>query len=184
MRPTCLASETSLIVVTDIHDAPEPELCFSSSLPVTARLSLADLCNQPALSGEALHHHLFQDGGMRQAVAALRERLTDQRHLIGLGYSAGGTALWKAVQAGASLAGLICVSSTRLRDEAAIGVPTQVFFGEDDPGRPSEDWLGSVPEKATVLPNAAHAFYADADHPARADVIREITQAVTLGRDF
>ncbi|MFY0659241.1 MAG: hypothetical protein JXR15_02025 [Shimia sp.] len=174
----------SLIVVTDIHGAPEAELCFSRGLPVTARLSLAGLCGQPALSGEALHHHLFKENGMARAIAALNDRLADQPHLIGLGYSAGGTALWKAVQAGASLAGLICVSSTRLRDESAIGVPTQVFFGETDPGRPSEDWLDSVPDKATVLPNAAHAFYADADHPARADVIREITRALTLGRDF
>ncbi|WP_294229787.1 hypothetical protein [uncultured Shimia sp.] len=169
-----MASETSLIVVTDIHGAPEPELCFSSSLPVTARLSLGDLCNQPALSGEALHHHLFQDGGMRQAVAALRDRLTDQRHLIGLGYSAGGTALWKAVQAGASLAGLICVSSTRLRDEPALPIPTQAYFGDNDPGRPTDKWLATVPDMATVLPNAAHAFYAEAGHPRRAKVESEI----------
>ena len=169
-----MASETTMIVVTDIHGAPEPELCFSSGLPVTARLSLANLCNQPALSGEALHHHLFREDGMRQAVAALRDRLTDLQHAIGLGYSAGGTALWKAVQAETPLAGLVCVSSTRLRDEAALPIPTHVYFGDNDPGRPTDKWLATVPDMGTVLPNAAHAFYAEAGHPTRAEVASEI----------
>jgi len=184
MRPICLGSEVRLLVVTDIHGAPDEALCLSAGLSGVERLSLSELCGQPTLSGEALHQHLFHEGGMARAVRKLCDMPASQRSLIGLGYSAGGTALWKAAQAGVPLTGLICVSSTRLRDESAIGVPTQVFFGETDPGRPSEDWLVSVPDKATVLPNAAHAFYADADHPARADVIREITEALTLGRDF
>ncbi len=178
MRPTCLASDVRLIVVTDIHGAPDENLCLSAVLSGVDRLSLAELCDQPTLSGEALHHHLFQEAGMARAVRKLCDMLAGRRLLIGLGYSAGGTALWKAVQAGVPLTGLICVSSTRLRDETALAIPTQVYFGDDDPGRPSEAWLNTVPTAATLLPNAAHAFYAEADHPARAQVAAEISATI------
>lgn len=180
MRPICLASNVSLIVVTDIHGAPSPDLCLSAGLSGVERLSLAELCDQATLSGEALHHHLFQEAGMARAVRNLCDMLADQPPLIGLGYSAGGTALWKAVQAGAPLTDLICVSSTRLRDERALAIPTQVYFGDNDPGRPSESWLTTVPNAATVLPNAAHAFYAEVDHPARAQVAADM--AATISR--
>ncbi len=180
MRPTCLASDVSLIVVTDIHGAPNENLCLSAVLSGVERLSLSELCGQPTLSGEALHHHLFQGEGMARAVSTLRDMMAERSSLIGLGYSAGGTALWRAVHAGAPLSGLICVSSTRLRDESALSIPTQVYFGDNDPGCPSKDWLTTVPTIATLLPNAAHAFYADADHPARAQVAADI--AATIAR--
>ncbi|WP_299423436.1 hypothetical protein [uncultured Shimia sp.] len=167
-----------LLVVTDIHGAPDEELCLSAGLSGVERLSLAALCGQPTLSGEALHHHLFQEDGMARAVRKLCDMMADQRPLIGLGYSAGGTALWKAVHAGMPLSGLICVSSTRLRDETALSIPTQVYFGDGDPGCPSKDWLTTVPSAATLLPSAAHTFYADADHPARAQVAAEIAATI------
>ncbi|WP_283424058.1 hypothetical protein [Shimia sagamensis] len=170
----------SLIVVTDIHGAPEPELCLGAGLPVALRLSLAELCGRPDLSGENLHHYLFQAAGMAQAVTALSVHLSGQPRLIGLGYSAGGTALWKAAKAGGRLSGLVCVSSTRLRDETALSIPNQVYFGDKDLGRPSEDWLATVPNAAAVLPDAAHAFYAEADHPGRARLAAEI--ASTFGK--
>ena len=178
MRPTCLGSDVQLIVVTDIHGAPDDALCLGAGLSGVARLSLAELCGQRHLSGEALHHHLFQESGMARAVRKLCNVMADRSPLIGLGYSAGGTALWKAVQAGVPLTGLICVSSTRLRNETALSIPTQVYFGDDDPGRPSKDWLSTVPTTATLLPSAAHAFYAEADHPARAQVAAEISATI------
>lgn len=179
MRPTYLVSDVSLIVVTDIHGAPDEGLCLSEGLSEVGRLSLAELCDQPRLSGEALHHHLFQEDGMARAVRRLCDMMADQPALIGLGYSAGGTALWQAAQAGAQLSCLICVSSTRLRDESALSIPTQVFFGDKDPGRPATGWLTTVPTTATLLSNAAHAFYADADHPARTQVASEIAATIT-----
>lgn len=178
MRPTCLDSEPRLLVITDIHDAPSPDLCLSDGLPLHARLSLGELCVRVDLQGEALHHHLFQERGMELAVQRLRTLITNAPPLIGLGYSAGGTALWKAVHAGTLLSGLICVSSTRLRDESALSIPTQVYFGDIDPGRPSKDWLSTVPTTAILLPSAAHAFYAEADQPARAQMAAEVAATI------
>lgn len=174
-----MVSDVRLIVVTDIHGAPSSDLCLSAGQTGVERLSLAELCDQPNLSGEALHHHLFQEAGMARAARKLCDMIAEQRSLIGLGYSAGGTALWKAVHADAPLSGLICISSTRLRNEMPLSIPTHVYFGANDPGRPSEAWLTSVAGTATLLPNAVHAFYADTDHPARAQVASEIAATIT-----
>ena len=160
-----MASEPRLIVVSDIHGAPDAQTCLSHGLPVAARLSLGDLCAAPELSGEALHHHLFVKGAMRSAKAALQRYISENQPLIGLGYSAGGTALWQAAADGAPLAALMCVSSTRLRDAAPLLLPNEVIFGALDTNRPSETWMQTVPESAVILPNAEHAFYVDATHP-------------------
>ncbi len=173
-----MASEAPLLVVTDIHDAPESETCLSGDLPVAARLSLAALSGAPDLSGEALHQHLFANAGMARAVTKLKRHILGGTPLIGLGYSAGGTALWQAAANGATLVGLICISSTRLRNAATIPIPTQVYFGDQDPGRPSEDWLASVPDQATILHNATHAFYADTEHPTRSQLCKRLANTV------
>jgi len=172
-----LGSEPRLLVITDIHDAPIPDLCLSHGLPLHARLSLGELCVRVDLHGEALHHHLFQERGMELAVQRLRTLITNAPPLIGLGYSAGGTALWKAVaQENAPLFGLMCVSSTRLRNEGTIPIPNAVVFGENDPGRPSKDWMETVPQNATLLSATDHAFYADGTHPARPDLRKALAR--------
>jgi len=81
---------------------------------------------------------------------------------FGLGYSAGGVALWRADAKGLRLSGLFCVSSTRLREELAITIPNWVFFGETDPKKPSKQWLSQIPDKHTVFKEAGHDYYVDA----------------------
>lgn len=149
-----------LCVVTDIHRRPEQGLCVSRAFDRSVeveRFSLSALCGRVDLSGDALHGHLFEAGGMDIVVKALCARLCG--NTIGLGYSAGGTALWRAVSSGGNLAALACVSSTRLRDEGPIAVPSLVFFGAEDKRRPSDHWLASVPDRAVVLPDAGHDYY-------------------------
>ena len=177
-----MASEQRLLVITDIHDAPSPDLCLSDGLPLHARLSLGELCLRPDLHGKALHHHLFQNGGIAVAVQRLHRLIANATPLIGLGYSAGGTALWQAVRAGARLSGLMCISSTRLRDEGVIPIPNAVVFGENDPGRPSQKWMATVPQHATLLSNADHAFYADGTHTAFPDLRNELGRHVANWR--
>jgi dienelactone hydrolase len=137
---------------------------------------------RPDLHGEALHHHLFQEGGIAVAVQRLHSLITNAPPLIGLGYSAGGTALWQAVRAGARLSGLLCISSTRLRNEGTIPIPNAVVFGENDPGRPSKEWLATVPQHATLLPDADHAFYADGTHTALPDLRNKLSRHVANWR--
>ncbi len=166
-----------LYVVTDIHTHPAAEQCISARLvpaPDVTRLALNALCGRPDLSGAALHRHLFMNDGMEDAVRVLGQTLQDGA--IGLGYSAGGTAMWRAVNAGSALTAIFCVSSTRLRDEAAIATPNRVFFGADDPGKPSPEWLSTVPDQWTVFDAAPHDYYRHAASDAAQQTCLQVAQ--------
>lgn len=136
---------------------------------VVVHFTPADLLDEPALTGEALHQQLFTQGGATRVVEALLARVPD--HAVGIGFSAGGTVLWQAAAQGLALSALSCVSSTRLRDVSKIEVPNQVFFGAADPHRPDQNWLDAVPNTCTLFPNGEHAFYAQMDGPEM-DLIR------------
>ena len=147
-------------VVTDIHDQPSQEQCFSTKIETSSgvvRLALNELCGRPNLSGEALHQHLFTHGGMDEAVSVLRQTL--KGHFVGLGYSAGGTAVWRAAAAGFPFTAIFCVSSTRLRDEVSITIPNHVFFGAEDQRKPSYEWLSKIPDRSTVFDEVGHTYY-------------------------
>ncbi|NIZ62525.1 hypothetical protein DL239_16255 [Sedimentitalea sp. CY04] len=100
---------------------------------------------------------------MDDVVTALKQILKGE--FAGLGYSAGGTALWRAAAVGCSFTALFCVSSTRLRDETAIAAPNHVFFGSEDQGKPSSQWFATVPDQSTVFEDAGHTYYL---HPSSA----------------
>ena len=168
-----------LYVVTDIHNQPTQNQCFSTGLngsPRVIRLALNELCGRPELTGEALHQHLFRLGGMDDVVSALKQTLKGE--IAGLGYSAGGTAFWRAAVAGYSFTALFCVSSTRLRDEAAIATPNHVFFGSKDQGKPSSPWLETIPDQFTVFDDVGHTYYLQpssaASHETRAQISARI----------
>lgn len=181
MRPTCLASDLRLLVVGDIFAQPAPDICLSRGLPNAAvtRCDLATLSGRPDLQGEALHHYLFNNSGMTYAVTTLRSLIT--KPTFALGYSAGGTALWKAARH-APLSGLICVSSTRLREESALTIPTLCVFGADDAHRPDDKWCATVPTLTKTLPAAGHSFYADPAGKASKDMRSDIAHTLALWR--
>jgi hypothetical protein len=150
----------NVFVVTDIHNQPTRGQCLSTRLdnsPGVIRLALNELCNRPDLAGEALHRHLFHFGGMDDAVGALKQTISEDA--VGLGYSAGGTALWRASAAGCSFCSVFCISSTRLREELAIPSPNHVFFGAEDEGKPKSHWLETVPDQFTTFTGVGHGYY-------------------------
>ena len=151
-----------LVVVTDIHDQPGQTECISArlvGLSKVSRFALNELCDQPGLSGGALHTHLFVQGGIEDAVDALKKLV--HKDSVGLGYSAGGTALWRLAQRDLSLKMLFCVSSTRLREVDQIKTPTSVSFGECDENKPTLNWLQTVPDKAVIFKGVGHDYYCD-----------------------
>lgn len=168
-----------MCVVTDIHGQPAADHCISDRLscaPDVIRFALNELCGRSDLTGEALHRHLFVEGAFDKAVASLKERLT--AGMYGLGYSAGGAAIWRAAAEGLPFAAIFCVSSTRLRNEAPITIPNHVFFGAEDPNKPSPNWLATVPDQATVFEKAGHSYYlqtaSDAVHKTCGKISQEI----------
>jgi hypothetical protein len=157
---------TGLVVVGDIFGfLPDPADLPGGAVAGHRLWRLADLAGRPDLDGEALHGHLFAGGGLATVVERLAA--TEARGMVGLGFSAGGTALWRAVAAGLDLAALVCVSSTRLGEEIEPpAIPTRVFWGGRDPRRPPEAWNAAIPTDAVTFPEAEHAFYRDRTTPA------------------
>jgi hypothetical protein len=170
-----------LLIVGDVFgflpdeaDLPDPIGCGHR------RLDLAELSGRPDLEGERLHAHLFTEGGFGEAVDRLRA-IGGGPRTIGLGFSAGGSVLWRAAANGLRLGALICVSSTRLRHETtSLEIPTRVFWAGDDGGRPSEAWNHAVADAAIVYPGESHAFYRHRTSPAArtlwADLRRTIAE--------
>lgn len=170
-----------LIVVTDIFALPAKADCISEKLPdisTIEQFGLNELCGQPGLSGEALHQYLFTDGGLEKAANSMLSIAGKDSY--GLGYSAGGTVLWKAVTEGLILKGLFCISSTRLRHQKCIATPNHVFFGAKDHGKPSDEWLIEVPERQTVFENCGHNFYHDPQLPGVAEMQQKIASDMRL----
>lgn len=175
-----------LLILTDIHERPAPRLCLSTRLvrqlpqiSTCSTFALAELSGRPDLSGAALHDHLFGGPGMDRAVTAVTrhaEVAARQQLVLGLGYSAGGTALWRAAHAGLNLKALVCMSSTRLRDEMALELPTFTVFGGFDENRPSDKWLAETPSDSLVIDNAAHDFYAQHTGVARQTAAQFVTR--------
>jgi|GEM_PF-5792498 len=149
-----------LIVVYDIFDQPRAGKCISDLLPDVVKiqyLSLNALLGWPHLLGTSTHEHLFKHGGIETVIQALVEYSDPET--IAIGYSAGGTALWRAVQAGMSLQGLFCVSSTRLRELGPIEPHTHTYFGSKDSNRPNDNWLSQASPNHTILQDVGHNFY-------------------------
>jgi len=152
------------IVITDINDLPAQETCFlsgcSGSLFVE-RVGLAELLGSSE-RGEDLYRRLLQ-GGFEAAAAKVLERFAQAE--IGLGYSSGGAVLWRSVLRGLRLRRLVCISSTRLREEdpRAIPIPALTVFGESDASRPPASWGEGSELKRLLLRGAEHDFYVKKD---------------------
>lgn len=156
-----------LCVVTDIHSQPTLLNCLSRKLPMVdeiTRFTLSELSEKPDLLGEDLHHHLFTQGGMKTAVRNLMNNWEVGNW--GLGYSAGGTALWQATASGHDFEGIFCVSSTRLRNEDKIDIPHHIFFGTEDQNRPAISWLYTVPQNFTLIEDVGHTYYLETESEA------------------
>jgi len=120
---------------------------------------------------------LFNKDDILHAVQTLRE--IDGHQRIGIVFSAGGTALWRAVKAGLNLHALICVSSTRPRFETSPpNIPTMVIWGELDPSRPTEDWNNAVPGGWKTYTAKQHDFYRRDISTPKSTLLRNITAFV------
>lgn len=150
---------SGLLIVSDIYGFPEN--CPVSLATAQRRVAyhrLSTLAEEPALSGEALHEHLFGREGIGIAIRALVRSSHDD--FCGLGFSAGGTVLWKAVAGGLRLRALVCVSSTRLRYESApLPIPTLTLWGENDPRRPDWEWGQQTSLETKSYAGKHHDFY-------------------------
>lgn len=105
-------------------------------------------------------HDLFISYGIRNSLWSLGfagQTIFD----IGIGFSIGGTILWRGYQEGKlSFKRLICISSTRLRNEIEkIDIPTLTIFGEKDSYAPTLEKIQSLGANYRIMPEFDHDFY-------------------------
>lgn len=169
-----------IILVSDIHGLPQSADWLGEGVD-TEIVKLSAAAGAEPLSGEALHHHLLTAGGMETAVEHLLA--LGGADVVGLGFSAGGTALWRAVARGMPLQTLVCVSSTRLRLETSrLPIPVHTFWGGADPNAPDEIWRGTVPTSSRVYQDRDHGFYQQTDGDAARRLQADIRKALGLSK--
>ena len=109
---------------------------------------------------ESLHRQ-FIEGGIERAVIKLLKLETQPLRI--LAFSIGGTIAWKFGLMGGRIERLSCVSSTRLRKETEKPLGNiHLYFGEDDPYRPQQEWFQQMKVPFTLLPHQSHDMYEEA----------------------
>ncbi|WP_298418645.1 alpha/beta hydrolase [uncultured Kordia sp.] len=104
-------------------------------------------------------HQQFISFGIETAVKSLIQLEKKPAHI--LAFSIGGTIAWKAALLGLPLISLYAISATRLRHEINIPKKTiQLYFGINDPYKPSADWCNQFTnEKIVLLDGETHEMY-------------------------
>lgn len=108
-------------------------------------------------SENALHTQ-FINGGIDKAVDSLLE--LEPTSVVVIGFSIGGLIGWKAALKGMNTLKLHAISSTRLRyeiDKPEIDI--ELYFGELDPNRPSQEWFDVMQLKNRLEMTESHLFY-------------------------
>jgi len=103
-------------------------------------------------------HKQFVNHGITTAVEKLIALELDELDV--LAFSIGGTIAWKAALKGLKVKSIFAVSATRLRYE--LNKPTceiNLIYGEQDPFKPSIEWLEKMNLSYEVLKNVGHDLY-------------------------
>ncbi len=119
----------------------------------------------------------FAEGGIDTAAAHLLKIEKEPAHY--LGFSTGGTILWKANLLGLPMKSLYTVSATRIRSEViAPKCPTTVLFGDGDIYRPKSEWYDKMQVKGELIKGFGHTMYTDEKVIQKVclDLLRPITQ--------
>ncbi len=119
-------------------------------------LALANI--DPDMSNDERHPQ-FVEHGIETAVTKIVTN--DIHYALAVGFSMGGTLLWKAVTRGFSVGGIVCISATRLRYEsqATTPVPSVLIFGDSDPFAPSATKCQQLGGQLVTVNNSGHEFY-------------------------
>ncbi|HEX7366675.1 MAG TPA: hypothetical protein VF273_06255 [Pelobium sp.] len=153
-----------LIILSDLWGKTKANWLtyYRTTLSEHFEISFFDCCelgeiNTKDANEESLHQQ-FVNGGIEKAALNLCQ-LQNESYAI-LGFSVGGTIGWKANLNGLKTKHLFAVSSTRLRTES-VKPPAQInlFFGENDRFKPTDQWFKTLGIKPNILNNQEHTFF-------------------------
>lgn len=153
-----------LVIVSDLWGVRKSDWLdsFKSHLSTNYTISFLDACSLGELDiGEYKEknlHHQFIEFGIEKAVAKLLA--FQNKSSLFIGCSVGGVILWKAALSGLPIDKLITISSTRLRKETASPkCDFQLYFGKNDPYKPSTEWLNQIGRGQCNLLKGGHEIY-------------------------
>lgn len=108
---------------------------------------------------ESLHSQ-FINGGIEKAVNRLVE--CEKQKVNILAFSIGGTIAWNFGLKSENVNSLVCVSSTRLRNESKRPEGfVRLYFGRNDENKPNEEWFESMNIEYYILTEKGHQVYCE-----------------------
>lgn len=106
-------------------------------------------------------HQQFINGGIERAVQQLLAKEKSRSSYV-LAFSIGGTIAWKAGLRGLAIQHCFAISANRLRYETQQAKhPVHLYYGQDDPYRPQQDWLDQMNVNYRLIPGKGHLLYKD-----------------------
>lgn len=163
-----------LLILSDLwgRDKAAWLIHYTQRLKADFELVYYDCCELGAIdktnySQENLHQR-FVNGGIERAVKALTETEAETEQISILAFSIGGTIAWKFGLETGRIDSLVCVSSTRLRHETKRPKGNiSLYFGNNDPYKPSAAWLEQMNVRAEILKGKEHQLYQEAEFAAQ-----------------
>ncbi len=155
-----------VVIVSDLWGAKRSEwlVNFKALLEDQYEVKFYDACQLGGIDLKIYEqenlHRQFVDFGIEKAVSNLLK--LEPEPTLYIGCSIGGVILWKAALKGLPIEKLIAISSTRLRKETERPYcPLSLFFGENDPFQPDQNWFNQMGIKGHFISEREHDIYKD-----------------------
>lgn len=153
-----------LIILSDLWGSIHTEWIsqYSEILKEKFIIQFYDCCQLGEIDNKTMNqefiHEQFIQFGIEKAVKTLTKKEKNPVYI--LGFSIGGTIAWKAALNGMKTTSIHAISATRLRFETQKpDTQINLFFGENDPHVPDEDWFVQQEIKCVSYEGKSHEFY-------------------------
>ena len=105
-------------------------------------------------------HKQFISGGIEKAIDKLVE--SEKQKVNILAFSIGGTIAWNFGLKTDNIKSLVCVSSTRLKNETERPKGNlELYFGENDEYKPTVEWFENMELEYEILSDKGHQVYCE-----------------------
>lgn len=150
-----------LIILSDIFGGENPKWIsdYARILESKFEIKYYDVIKLAEIDASEVDiHNQFINGGIERAVQNL---LNLEREPVSvLGFSIGGTIVWKSVLRGLKCSQLIAVSSTRLRFETEVpNCKINLYYGELDLNTPKTEWFLDLKIVNQIFEDQGHHLY-------------------------
>lgn len=165
--PTCKQfMKERLIIISDLWGREKSEwlINYTRILETNFSVLFYDSCELGQIdvsnyTQENLHKQ-FLDGGIERAIDQLIAR---EKHKVNIfAFSIGGKIAWNFGLKSDNIKSLVCVSSTRLRNETEKpNGNLELYYGENDEYKPTEECFENMKLNYKIVSNKGHQVYCE-----------------------